>query len=42
VQRVLDDLRRLASEVEQPSNLGDGQRDHAQRAPDRRRPLRYC
>jgi hypothetical protein len=31
VQRVLDDLCRLPGEVEQPSNLGDGQRDHAPR-----------
>jgi hypothetical protein len=42
VQRVLDGFRRSADEVEQPSDFGDGQREHAPGASSRRGHIRYC
>lgn len=42
VQRVLDDLRRLATDVEQARNLGKGERDHARTPWGPGRAIHYC
>jgi hypothetical protein len=42
VKCVLDDVRRLAQDVEQASDFGDGERDHSSTSSHRRRHTRYC
>jgi hypothetical protein len=42
VQCVLDDFRRLANDVEQACDLGDGERDHSPTSSTHRGHIDYC
>jgi hypothetical protein len=42
VQRVVDDLRRLTNDVEQASDLGNGERDHSPTTTHHRCRIDYC
>lgn len=42
VQCVLDGLCGLAADVEQPCDLGDGERDHAPMSSNHRECIHYC